>query len=148
MYSSAANPASQSSSPTCAPAAPSSTASRIVAPSRNTGIWDRYPMRSPLWAERVPSSGGISPARMESSVDLPGAVRPDEPDAIARVHGARDPLEQGTRTEGLREAGDGQEGGHETGLGLLASGGRRKEGKTGGADGARTRDLRRDRPAL
>ncbi len=41
MNSSAAKPASHSSSPAWASAAPSSTASRIVARSRKTGIWER-----------------------------------------------------------------------------------------------------------
>src|ERR1019366_6133715 len=67
------------SSPACAPAAPSSTASRIVAPSRNTGICERYPMRRPFWMARVPSSGGISPARIESSVDFPAPFGPMRP---------------------------------------------------------------------
>src|ERR1019366_7149805 len=36
---------------------------------------------------------------------LPGSVRADEADAVAGVHGTGDPLEQGTRAEGLRETG-------------------------------------------
>src|ERR1019366_8988599 len=43
---------------------------------------------------------------------LPGSVRADEADAVAGVHGTGDPLEQGTRAEGLRETGCGQEDSH------------------------------------
>ena len=80
---------------------------------------------------------------------LPGAVRADEADAVARVDGARDPLEQGMRPERLRRGRPRSGGLPSTRFGLLASeGGRKRRRESGGADGARTRDLRRDRPAL
>ena len=55
-----------------------------------------------------PESGDASPRMSEKSVDLPGAVRSDEPDAMAAVYLERDILEENAPGERFADLRNGE----------------------------------------
>ncbi len=59
--------------------APSRTTERTVAPSAKLGIWGTRPTETPPWKTTAPSSGVVSPARIERSVDFPAPFGPIRP---------------------------------------------------------------------